>query len=112
MLMVGLVIGIEPESLRGTNTGYYHGACFTESHSMFNNPDQVPAYNKSLVTRISRFFGLKGPVLDVDTACASGLSAFAEAFHAMRNGICDQAIACSSNTVFRPAISVQFRDMT
>ena len=66
---------------------------------------------KSLATRVPLWLKLRGPVLDVDTACGSGLSAFAEAFHSVANGICDQAIATASNTLFRPRISIQFRDL-
>lgn len=104
--------GVDPKSLKGTNTGYFHGACYVETNQVFEAAESVPEGKfKALITRIPRYLGLKGPVLDVDTACGSGLSAFSEAFHSVKNGICDQAIATASNTVLRPRISSQFRDL-
>jgi fatty acid synthase len=104
--------GVDPKSLRGSNTGYFHGACYTETNRVFETAESVPENKfKALVTRIPRFLGLRGPVLDVDTACGSGLSAFSEAYHSVKNGICDQAIATASNTVIRPRISFQFKDL-
>lgn len=66
---------------------------------------------KSLITRTSSHFGFKGPVVQTDTACGSSFSVFCEAFNAMKVGICDQAIVCGSNTIFRPRVSLQFRDL-
>lgn len=104
--------GVNPESLRGTNTGYFHGACYVETNQNYETAETVPEkYPKSLVTRIPLFLGLRGPMLEVDTACCSGLSAFSEAYYAVKYGICDAAIATASNTVFRPRISYQFRDL-
>ncbi|KAI1303648.1 Fatty acid synthase [Halotydeus destructor] len=103
--------GIDAKSLKGSNTGYFHGACFVEKNSCFDNPQEVPAHHSRLVNLVPRFFGLRGPILDVDTACGSGLSAFAEAYHAVKNGQCNMAIASSSNTCFRSRFSVQFRDL-
>lgn len=104
--------GVNPEKLRGSNTGYFHGACYVEVNKKYESAETVPQmYPKSLVTRIPLFLGLRGPVVDVDTACGSGLSAFSEAYYSIKNGICDAAIATASNTVFRPRISAQFRDL-
>ena len=104
--------GVDPDSLKGTNTGYFHGACYVETNRDFESAETMPSNKvKASFTRVPQWLQLRGPILDVDTACCSGLSAFSEAFHSIKNGICDQAIATASNTLFRPRISMQFRDL-
>jgi 3-oxoacyl-[acyl-carrier-protein] synthase-1 len=48
---------------------------------------------------ISRKFGLKGPVLTVATACASGASAIARGAELIRSGFCDAVIAGGADIV-------------
>ncbi|KAI1293571.1 Fatty acid synthase [Halotydeus destructor] len=103
--------GVDPNSLKGSNTGVYMGQCFVETHEDFDDPNKAPEMMRQSVTRISNHFEFKGPVLLVDTACGSSLSAFNEAFLALRFGTCDQAIVCGSNTLFRPRVSLQFKDL-
>ena len=45
-------------------------------------------------------FNLKGPVLDVDTACASAASAFEMATRSILTEDCDQAIVAAYNCCF------------
>ena len=103
--------GLDPESLRGTNTGFYFGSCFQETNCQLNDPTKTPAKAPALVTRVSRFFQFRGPIVQTDTACGSSFTALAEAFSALSNGLCDQAICAGSNTIFRPRVSLQFRDL-
>ncbi|KAI1292281.1 Fatty acid synthase [Halotydeus destructor] len=103
--------GVDPKSLKGTKTGVYLGQCFVETHEDFDDPQRAPEMMRQSVTRIANHFEFKGPILLVDTACGSSLSAFNEAFLAIRYGICDQAVVCGSNTLFRPRVSMQFKDL-
>ena len=102
---------MNPESLKGTKTGFYFGSCFQETNCQFDDPTIVPTKIRTLVTRISRHFEFKGPIVQTDTACGSSFSALVEAFVAMKFGVCDQIIVCGSNTLFRPRVSLQFKDL-
>ena len=66
---------------------------------------------KNIVTRVSRYFQFKGPIMQADSACGSSFSSFAEAFHAIKAGVCDRIILAGSNTIFRPRVSLQFKDL-
>ena len=103
--------GLDPETLKGSNTGFFFGSCFQETHCEFDDPTKTPAQIRTLVTRVSRHFQFKGPIVQTDSACGSSASALAEAFIAMKSGICDQIICAGSNTLFRPRVSLQFRDL-
>lgn len=63
------------------------------------------------VTLISRFFQLKGPYAHFDTACASGASALNEAYHALKKGLCDQAIVTGANSLFQPIYFYEMLDL-
>ena len=100
-LIIQYYTGINPQSLRGTNTGVYIG------HSTFGQPDGFledchgdfqenllgnMAVNqgqaKSLYSnRISFVLDLKGPSQVIDTACSSSLYAIDTALKDMRLGL-------------------------
>lgn len=103
--------GVDPASLKGTNTGFYFGSCFQETNCQLNDPTKCPAKIPALVTRVSRHFQFRGPIVQTDTACGSSFTGLAEAYAAIAHGICDQAVAAGSNTIFRPRVSLQFRDL-
>lgn len=46
-----------------------------------------------LVTRVAHLLGLRGPALAINTACSTSLVAASEAFHSLRSGECDLALA-------------------
>jgi len=104
--------GVNPASLRGSNTGFYYGSCFQETHTDFDDPMKAPPKIRTLVARVSRHFQFKGPIIQTDTACGSSFTALNEAFLAIKAGLCDQAIVAGTNTIFRPRVSLQFRDLT
>lgn len=49
--------------------------------------------------------------MHVDTACGSSFCALNEAFRALKNGLCEQAIVTGSNTVFQPIFSYEMLDL-
>ncbi|WP_417817491.1 type I polyketide synthase [Tritonibacter scottomollicae] len=97
--------GHTPESLKG-QVGVYAG-CGMGSYFYFNicsNPDLVDDVGMFLLrhtgndkdfltTRVSHVFDLKGPSVNVQTACSTSLVAIHYAAEALRQGECDMALA-------------------
>lgn len=46
-----------------------------------------------IATRLAFEFDLRGPAISMNTACSTSLVAIAQAFHALRDGECDMALA-------------------
>src|SRR4029077_16751001 len=74
--------GIAPESLRGSDTGYFLGIGQNDYlHALLAQPSEMTIYEGSGNTfcfasgRVSYVLGLNGPNLAVDTACSSSLVA-------------------------------------
>ena len=91
-------------SIRGSNTGVYVGACFHDyADEMAQLGKQVEAHDGTgnaltmLANRPSFYFNLTGPSLSVDTACSSSLFALHLACKALQRGECDMAFAAGVN---------------
>ncbi|CAG2112495.1 unnamed protein product, partial [Medioppia subpectinata] len=111
--------GVNPQSLRGSNTGVYVGLTIYKNCDGF--PDDVhPDVDGSLQTtifqtlfeaknlyasRISFVNDLKGPTFMVDTACSSSLSAMTLAYNDLLLDNTDAAIVCGTHMVFEPFIN-------
>ncbi|MDT0610817.1 type I polyketide synthase [Streptomyces lancefieldiae] len=93
--------GIDPRSLRGSDTGVYAGVQYH---------DYVGAASSgSIVTgRIAYTFGLAGPAVSVDTACSSSLVALHLAAQALRSGECSLALAGGVAVMATPETFVEF----
>nr|WP_081916217.1 type I polyketide synthase [Saccharothrix sp. NRRL B-16314] len=92
--------GIDPLSLRGSQTGVFAGVMYHDHELRFTEiPERVAGYlgNGStaavLSGRVAYVLGLHGPVLSVDTACSSSLVALHLAARALRSGECSLALA-------------------
>ncbi|MEU6075138.1 type I polyketide synthase [Micromonospora sp. NPDC047074] len=107
--------GIDPLSLRGSQTGVFVGLS-TSNYGMGvpNVPEGVDMYigtgNTTSVAsgRISFTLGLNGPAVTVDTACSSSLVALHLAATALRRRECDLAIAGGVTVMVTPGVFVVF----
>uniref|UniRef100_A0A8C3MLY5 Fatty acid synthase n=1 Tax=Geospiza parvula TaxID=87175 RepID=A0A8C3MLY5_GEOPR len=107
--------GINPGTLRGTDTGVWVGCSGSEAGEAFSqDPEELLGYSMTgcqramLANRISYFFDFKGPSLTVDTACSSSLVALENAYKAIRHGRCSTALVGGVNLLLKPNTSVQF----
>ena len=64
----------------------------------------LSAMNNAAAAHLSMRFGLKGPNLTISSACASSAIAIGEAFHAIRSGQIDGALAGGSEACVVPGV--------
>ncbi|GGX37500.1 hypothetical protein GCM10010297_68390 [Streptomyces malachitofuscus] len=107
--------GIDPLSLRGSNTGVYVGAMGSGYASgLADIPEGMEGYiglgvSGSVISgRVAYTFGLEGPTMTVDTACSSALVALHLAAHALRQGECAMALAGGVTVMATPGTYTEF----
>ena len=89
--------GIDPTSLRGTDTGVYCGATNTD-YGVVVPPEYEEFHMTGVMSsvlsgRVAYALGLEGPAITVDTACSASLVAVHLAMQALRAGECSLALA-------------------
>ncbi|AQY20603.1 Phenolphthiocerol synthesis polyketide synthase type I Pks15/1 [Streptomyces lydicus] len=107
--------GIDPVSLRGTETGVFVGTSGIDYiNTVMNSREDIEGHGSTgliasiLSGRVSYTFGLEGPAVTVDTACSSSLVSLHLAVQALRSGECSLALAGGVTAISTPMSFVGF----
>ncbi|MBF6352991.1 SDR family NAD(P)-dependent oxidoreductase [Nocardia higoensis] len=107
--------GIDPLSLRGSDTGVFIGGSTSDYAHLARSSDVdlggywgIGTASSVLSGRLAYSFGLVGPAVTVDTACSSSLVAAHLATQSLRRGECDLAIAAGVAVNATPGVFVEF----
>ncbi|GAB0102587.1 hypothetical protein JMUB6875_15550 [Nocardia sp. JMUB6875] len=109
--------GIDPESLRDSDTGVYAGVMHFDygrrvgapGHTAESEGNAHPGVSASILSgRVSFSLGFKGPALSVDTACSSSLVALHLACQALRQGETSLALVGGVTVMSDPAQLISF----
>ncbi|MEV8480283.1 beta-ketoacyl synthase N-terminal-like domain-containing protein, partial [Streptomyces sp. NPDC051173] len=105
--------GIDPATLRGSQTGVFAGVMYNDYASLFSGPEfeghQGNGSAGSIASgRVSYTFGFEGPAVTVDTACSSSLVALHWAAQSLRSGECSLALAGGVTVMSTPTTFVEF----
>ncbi|MYY10692.1 SDR family NAD(P)-dependent oxidoreductase [Streptomyces sp. SID4919] len=107
--------GIDPTTLRGSDTGVYIGATAEEyGPRRHQAPENLSGFlliggSPSVMSgRIAYTFGFTGPALTVDTACSSSLVALHVAASAVRAGECGLGVVGGVTVMSSPGTFLEF----
>ena len=101
--------GIDPDGLRGSQTGVYAGIGGSEYREVIESSGKLGNYlgtNASVAAgRIAFALGLEGPAMAIDMACASALAAVHQAASGLQRGEVDLALAGGVHAVLSSSVS-------
>ncbi|HEX8690261.1 MAG TPA: SDR family NAD(P)-dependent oxidoreductase, partial [Solirubrobacterales bacterium] len=103
--------GIDPSSLRGSQTGVFAGAghsSYGGAEALLSGYGMTGSLTSVLSGRVAYTLGLEGPAMTVDTACSSSLVAMHLAAQALRQGECSLALAGGVTVFATPFLFAEF----
>ncbi|MEV7406224.1 beta-ketoacyl synthase N-terminal-like domain-containing protein, partial [Streptomyces sp. NPDC091267] len=110
--------GIDPESVRGSDTAVFTGIMYNDYASRLQHPHPTPPAHEGHLGigsapsvasgRLSYTYGLTGPAVTLDTACSSSLVALHLAAQSLRKGECSLALAGGATVMATPNTFVEF----
>ncbi|WP_263975748.1 type I polyketide synthase [Streptomyces sp. NK08204] len=107
--------GIDPQSLRGSDTGVYAGIVHQDYAPDLPGAEDFLSLERALGSaggvasgRVAYCLGLEGPAVTVDTMCSSSLVAIHLATQALRRGECSLALAGGATVMATPGGFVGF----
>ena len=107
--------GIDPDSIRGQRVGVYIGLGGSEYRDLITASGADDSYlgtSSGMTTgRISYVFGLTGPAMSFDLACASSLVAVHEGIKALQTGEVDLALVGGANAILSQPIMRFHREL-
>ncbi|KAH8722886.1 polyketide synthase PksD [Phaeosphaeriaceae sp. PMI808] len=110
--------GIPIEDVAGTQTAVYAGSMESEYHRMISkDPDEALRASGTgvsisiLANRISWYFDLKGPSVQVNTACSSSMVGVDLACQSLRCGQSSMALVTGSNLLLSPELSLYLANL-
>ncbi len=106
---------IDPDRLKGSNTGVYAGVASSEYRDLMKTEDYGIGYLSTAasmaVGRLSYHFGLTGPVMPVGLNCASSLVAVHQAVTDLRLGAADLALVGGASAVLSAPVTREMADL-
>ncbi len=107
--------GIDPDGLKGSNTGVYAGIASSEYRDLMKTGDYGIGYLSTAasmaVGRLSYRFGLAGPTMPVELNCASSLVAVHQAVMGLRTREADLALVGGVSAVLSAPITREMADL-
>lgn len=110
--------GVFPEDIKGSSTGVYVGGCFSDAHRLWMKDSQdITGYEHTgcagtmFANRLSYFYDIHGPSFQIDTACASSLTALHYALKDLQEGKCDTAFVSGNSILLHSVTTVAFNKL-
>jgi acyl transferase domain-containing protein len=110
--------GIRLEDIQGSRASVHTG-CFTNDYlqQILKDSDRLPPYaavgatQSMLANRLSWFFDLHGPSVNLDSACSSSAMAVDLSCQLLRSGVTDTGVVAGCNLLLDPDFSIILSNM-